>query len=273
MSTPKPTPTIQPDEFLLHSGETEYALMQGFKIDDSGRPLILKTPVMMARYLELLAKVDPERILEIGVFNGTSTAAIAEICTRAKLVALELNPVPPAFLIDFIEQTGREASLRPYFGVDQSDTARIREIVAAEFGDEPLDLVIDDASHRLDPTRTSFEVLFPRLRPGGVYVIEDWELNQRFGPDPRPQNELVDDPDAAGEASEAEKQLQTLLAEPPLIRLNLELLVAAAASNDYVAELHVGECMFEVVRGPAPLDPDTFRVEDLYDDHLGILPR
>ena len=31
-----------------------------------------------------------------------------------------------------------------------------------------------DASHWLEETRTSFEILFPRLRPGGVYVIEDW---------------------------------------------------------------------------------------------------
>ena len=37
-------------------------------------------------------------------------------------------------------------------------------IVAEEFGDERLDLVVDDASHSLEPTRTSSETLFPRLR-------------------------------------------------------------------------------------------------------------
>ena len=38
----------------------------------------------------------------------------------------------------------------------------------------PLDLVIDDASHLYGPTKASFEALFPLLREGGVYVIEDW---------------------------------------------------------------------------------------------------
>jgi predicted methyltransferase len=38
--------------------------------------------------------------------------------------------------------------------------------------DQLLDLVVDDTSH-LGPTRASFNTLFPRLRPGGVYVIED----------------------------------------------------------------------------------------------------
>jgi hypothetical protein len=38
----------------------------------------------------------------------------------------------------------------------------------------PLDLIIDDASHMYGLTKTSFETLFPLLRPGGLYIIEDW---------------------------------------------------------------------------------------------------
>jgi hypothetical protein len=37
-----------------------------------------------------------------------------------------------------------------------------------------VDLVIDDASHLYPFTKGSFETLFPRLRPGGLYIIEDW---------------------------------------------------------------------------------------------------
>ena len=50
----------------------------------------------------------------------------------------------------------------------------LASIVAKEFEGEPIDLVIDDASHLLEPTRASFEVLFPRLRTDGLFVIEDW---------------------------------------------------------------------------------------------------
>ena len=34
--------------------------------------------------------------------------------------------------------------------------------------------MIDDASHLLMPTERSFDALFPRVRPGGAYIIEDW---------------------------------------------------------------------------------------------------
>ncbi|MFI9051371.1 hypothetical protein [Streptomyces sp. NPDC053427] len=37
----------------------------------------------------------------------------------------------------------------------------------------PLDIVIDDGSHVNSDVITSFGYLFPRLRPGGLYVIED----------------------------------------------------------------------------------------------------
>jgi hypothetical protein len=60
-----------------------------------------------------------------------------------------------------------------HYGVDQEDRQRMNEIMAAEFPDG-LDLVIDDASHRYEPTKSSFETVFPFLRPGGIFVIEDW---------------------------------------------------------------------------------------------------
>ena len=34
--------------------------------------------------------------------------------------------------------------------------------------------MIDDASHLYHPTVTTFELLFPRIRKGGRFVIEDW---------------------------------------------------------------------------------------------------
>jgi hypothetical protein len=59
--------------------------------------------------------------------------------------------------------------------VNQEDREAVREIAEHEF-DAPLDLVIDDASHLYEPTRTSFDALFPLLRPGGLYIVEDWQM-------------------------------------------------------------------------------------------------
>ena len=37
----------------------------------------------------------------------------------------------------------------------------------------PFDVVIDDGSHVQSDIMTSFRTLFPRLKPGGIYVVED----------------------------------------------------------------------------------------------------
>jgi hypothetical protein len=65
--------------------------------------------------------------------------------------------------------------------VDQADREALQEIIAREF-DGPVDLVIDDASHIYEPTRASFETLFPRLGRGGLYIIEDWQWS--YQPEP-----------------------------------------------------------------------------------------
>ena len=60
-----------------------------------------------------------------------------------------------------------------HFATSQCDGEMLRQIVLSELADE-LDLVVDDASHTYEETKTSFELLFPLLSPGGIYVIEDW---------------------------------------------------------------------------------------------------
>jgi len=58
----------------------------------------------------------------------------------------------------------------------------------------PPDLIIDDGSHRGPDTWAAFRSLYPRLRPGGLYVIEDlhtsyWE--QCAGAVPAPHESAV----------------------------------------------------------------------------------
>jgi Methyltransferase domain len=81
----------------------------------------------------------------------------------------------------WITARGLGDKVATHWGVDQSDQEELRDIAQQEF-DGPLDLVIDDASHFYAPTKASFEALFPLLRKGGLYVIEDWgwEHTQEF---------------------------------------------------------------------------------------------
>jgi cephalosporin hydroxylase len=57
---------------------------------------------------------------------------------------------------------------------DQGDRAFLRDL-ATRYG--PFDIVIDDGSHRSEHVIASFEALFPHLRDGGVYVVEDLQAS------------------------------------------------------------------------------------------------
>lgn len=52
---------------------------------------------------------------------------------------------------------------------DSTDEARMN----AELRDSRFDFIIDDGSHVLEHQIATLKILFPRLKPGGVYFIED----------------------------------------------------------------------------------------------------
>jgi len=57
---------------------------------------------------------------------------------------------------------------------DQGD-GQFLDSMAREFG--PFDIVIDDGSHFSHHVITSFNALFPHVRPGGMYVVEDLQTS------------------------------------------------------------------------------------------------
>jgi SAM-dependent methyltransferase len=61
------------------------------------------------------------------------------------------------------------------FGVDQFDRKEARELFATIGGD--FDLILDDGCHVFGANATFLETAFARLRPGGLYIIEDIALD------------------------------------------------------------------------------------------------
>jgi hypothetical protein len=115
-----------------------------------------------------------ERIIELGIWDGGSSAFWFEYFQPEKLVAVDrLDRGDADAFRRYVEAKDAVSRLRTFWGIDQADRNRLAQLVADEF-DFPLDLVIDDASHELHATRASFETLFPLLRSGGLYLIEDW---------------------------------------------------------------------------------------------------
>jgi len=158
--------------------------------------------------------------------------------------------------------------------MDQADRDRVGAIMDEEFPGGPLDLVIDDASHLLAESRLSFESLFPRLRPGGLFVIEDWNgkhlLSDRMLTTMQSQSKSERN---ASERQIGERVVSDGIPPIPLYRLVVELMLARASSGHAVEEINIDEFWTVIRRGPAELDPATFRVADLYHDHFGILGR
>jgi hypothetical protein len=107
----------------------------------------------------------PIVMLEIGLGRGASLRMWREYFSRAALYGLDVKD-------------GRhlEAPGLRIFQGGQAD-ADVLERLLAQTG--PLDIVIDDGSHRWDDQIASFQKLYPHVQPGGYYVIEDLHTSYR----------------------------------------------------------------------------------------------
>lgn len=266
-------PTLEGDAFVVDGASF---CIDYFHRSTADELCIRKPTDLIEAYARLIELGGPETIVELGIAGGGSTALLALLAAPRKLVAVELDPDPISGLTEFIHARGLANRVRPFYGVNQADRDRLTEIVEQEFESGPIDLVIDDASHLLEETRASFEILFPRLRPGGLYVIEDWSAHHLYA-DAVAETAAVDAADPSPRDRPTLDRLGKLLHadQPerfePLTRLLVELILARARSGEAVAEISVDESWITVRRGPGELDRKSFRVADLYTDHFRLV--
>lgn len=103
-------------------------------------------------------------LLELGVKKGGSLLLWRDYFPKGTIAGIDIN-LPEGF------RPGERIHL--YEG-SQADTTFL-STVANEVAPHGFDIIIDDASHIGELTRVSFWHLFEHhLRPGGLYVIEDW---------------------------------------------------------------------------------------------------
>ena len=100
-------------------------------------------------------------MLEIGVWKGGSLDMWRKFFgPNATLFGIDINS-------DCARFDGKSASVR----IGSQDDPEFLRGVVKEMG--KLDIVLDDGSHIASHQRASFEVLFPLLSEGGLYIIED----------------------------------------------------------------------------------------------------
>lgn len=111
----------------------------------------------------------PLTFLEIGTGNGGSCQMWKRYFgPLARIVTLDINPVCSAF---------SEDQIHVRIG-DQSDPGFL-DSVLEEFG--PPDIVLDDGSHQMLHVAASFDHLYGRMSPTGIYMIED--MHTAYWPD------------------------------------------------------------------------------------------
>ncbi|WP_421387261.1 CmcI family methyltransferase [Agrobacterium tumefaciens] len=100
-------------------------------------------------------------VLEIGVFGGGSLAMWKEYFgDGATIIGLDINAEC---------KTHEAEGIKVYIG-SQDDPQIIKTVLDEN---SPIDIVIDDGSHRMDHVLASFNLLYERISPTGIYFVED----------------------------------------------------------------------------------------------------
>jgi len=113
-------------------------------------------------------------VLELGVRDGSSLQMWRALMPKAIVIG-----------VDNSDQANTTVHGTDFIKCDQSDPGlfeKVRDVwrrhydadVADDFGDPFVDLLVDDASHDGQLSSLSFAHLWPLVKPGGLYVIEDW---------------------------------------------------------------------------------------------------
>ena len=100
-------------------------------------------------------------ILEIGIQRGYSLKMWKEYFSNSKIVGLDISDCSHL----------SEPNIKIYIG-NQSDDYLLKNISDSETIDG-FDIIIDDGSHNNSDMENSFNSLFPKLKIGGYYIIED----------------------------------------------------------------------------------------------------
>ena len=122
------------------------------------------------KFYEKFNKKNIKNIIEIGSFLGSSSAVFKIFFPKSKVFCLDIT-----YKQNLVSSKNIIKSL-----VDQSKKNLLEEFIKKKKLFKKIDLVSDDAAHQDKHILASFDVLFPNLKKGGKYFIED--VTKKFQP-------------------------------------------------------------------------------------------
>lgn len=103
----------------------------------------------------------PLKFLEIGIYKGDSVRLWEQYFPNAELHFIDIDASNILYW----------STRSHYHFVDQSNFTQLTQFAQSIGGG--LDIIIDDGGHTMVQQITSFKALFPYLKSGGIYIIED----------------------------------------------------------------------------------------------------
>jgi hypothetical protein len=186
-----------------------------------------------------------KKIFDMGILQGGSVVLYDQIFYPKKIVAIDHSPYPVDALLDYVNKNNKVKVLKPYYGVNQADRSAMEKILSAEFADRDIDLIIDDASHLYDETREAFNICFPYLKKGGIYIIEDWAWAHWSGDFWQKDNEYFRE----------RKALSNFL---------IELFMLSASRPDLIGNILIDSNVIKIIRGFGHIPNRPFNIEEHY---------
>ena len=111
-------------------------------------------------------RFEAETIIEIGIFSGASLKMWSEYFVNARIIGVDFDlgriqePIPRT-CYRFADQSNRDHLKNALFDISV----------------DSVDLIIDDAMHSMICQQTSLAALFPYVRPGRIYIVEDLQTS------------------------------------------------------------------------------------------------
>lgn len=132
--------------------------------DDQGRHTNGTDKESNHHYGEAYECLFPDReaiklVLEIGVADGASLCAWREVFPNATIVGMDIHPSAQA--------TGPRMEF--HIGDQRSHSDCIRVAAGRQF-----DVIIEDATHETANNLLTLFYMWPYVKPGGLYIIEEW---------------------------------------------------------------------------------------------------
>jgi len=211
---------------------------------DEQNIVIAKSRGLIDSLYKHLSVVNPQTMLEIGIAQAGSAFLYTSLFNLSKYVGVDINAADTRVLTLLRDKYGPDR-VKLYYRTSQTDKDRIAQICDDEFGGL-CDVVIDDGSHQYELSVKTVEVALPHLRPGGLYIIEDWDWAHWPGDKWQDQKKGYN------------------IDKPALSNLVFELIMLCASRPDIVSYGVTEKVLAVFQRGSSELDWQTFKLKESY---------